>query len=90
MAKGCKEEDDIQIGRTASWHDIFKTSSLTELKHKNRGKEWVQGEEEESDHEGPFMTKGIGFWRWISKEFYKGCIFWVMKANILNKINSGP
>lgn len=29
-----KKEMDIQIGRTASWHDIFKTSSLTELKHK--------------------------------------------------------
>lgn len=37
------------------------------------------------------MTKGTGFRRRISEEFYEGCTFRVMKANIfLNEINSGP
>lgn len=41
------------------------------------------GERQESDAEGPFMTKGTGFYPADEgesvKRFTKGIIFWVMK-----------
>lgn len=94
-AKGCREEEDIQIGRTASWHDIFKTSRLTELKHKEQREGIRMGRKARVRSWRAFHDKACWVlacrWRWISKEFYKGCIFWAMKANIfLNKINPGP
>lgn len=37
MAKVCREGKDIQIQKSASGHDLLK-SSLTELKYKERGR----------------------------------------------------